>query len=109
MTRAEYRVSLRMWNYFLSNRSAHEILMCDRAWGTLGKALTHFQSIVASMRYTQKRVASITDNPSLASVKAMTTIAFYKQLEGTMLYETERRITIGQAEEQYREENIHFD
>lgn len=99
MTRAEYRISLRMWNYFLSTLSAHEILMCDRAWGSLGKALTHFQSIVASMRHTQKRVASIKEIPSLASTKAMTTMAFYKQLEKTMLYDTERRYRIEQAAE----------
>lgn len=108
MTRAEYKVSLRMWNYFVSRVSGYELLMCVHAWGTLGKSLTHFQSIVAAQRYTQKRVANLTRDTSLASLKAMTTIAFYKQVEGTMLYDTKRRFTIEQ-EENFGEEIIYFD
>lgn len=56
----------------------------------------------------KKRVANLTRDTSLASLKAMTTIAFYKQVEGKMLYDTKRRFIIEQ-EENFGEEIIYFD
>lgn len=45
MTRSEYIISLSAWNYYIASVSKIELTKLQSAFGTLGKALTEFQSI----------------------------------------------------------------
>lgn len=45
MTKGEYIISLSAWNYYISSISEFEVHKLLSAFGTLGKALTEFQSI----------------------------------------------------------------
>lgn len=45
MNRTEYIISLTTWNYYISSISEYEVIKLERAFGTLGKALTEYQSI----------------------------------------------------------------
>ena len=55
MTRAEYIISLRAWDKYIFEISSHECYNLQYAFGTMGKALTEFQSIYSVFAEHYKR------------------------------------------------------
>lgn len=102
MTRAEYHISLAMWNQYIREKSPAELMILDRAWGSLGKALTHFQATVAMHRLVQKYFYG-----KKLVIESMQTHRFYTTIVREMDHDTKE--VWRHVERQYREEEICFD
>ena len=101
MTRAEYRISLKMWNDYIRTKSPAQLMGLDRAWGSLGKALTHFQATVAMYRLIQEHYQG--KKPSLASM-------YSNRLYATIVKEMDNDTTevLNNAEKVDWQEEIYF-
>lgn len=102
MTRAEYHISLAMWNQYLKEKTPEEIMTLDKAWGSLGKALTHFQATTAMYRLIQKYY-----HGKKVTIESMQTHKFYTTITREMDRDTKEVLRLG--ERQHWKEEIYFD